>query len=142
MKNKPEGCQCSDCVSCCTHKPGVFAFGEAEKAAKLLGLPFAEFRKRLIIDYWSDVEKGDIEYLTPRMVGVEEDQERASYGYGFVRGRCTFLTQEGRCEIHEAKPLECRQVYGCKDRDKTNWKKKAALSWRKVPASYFNLNEK
>lgn len=84
--------------------------GEAEKAAKLLGVPFGQFKQRLIKNYWRD-EETDPMVWQPRKVGTEE--EVASDRYTRTPGRCTFLTANDRCEIHAAKPYECRQAVLC-----------------------------
>ena len=46
-------CICPTCIKACRNKPGWFAPGEAEKAAKLLDLTFQEFfQQYLCIDYY------------------------------------------------------------------------------------------
>lgn len=108
---EPVSCACESCVECCTHTPGWFAPGEAEKAAALLGMTFEEFRKRLIKDYW--VEGPSNVYLwRPRKLAGDHGRDVAS---SWPRsGRCVFLTADNRCEIHEAKPMECRTAFGCR----------------------------
>lgn len=57
----------------------------------------------------TEVETGAIG-LVPSTVGNEG---RAVL---FAPGRCTFLTKDHLCELHEAglKPIECRTGFGCK----------------------------
>lgn len=114
-----ESCTCKECVACCQASPGWFAPGEAEKAAQLLGVPWPEFKKRLIVDYWAGSgfrepgeEEGDTNLFAPRKVGVEEDKTHASWSYAFRKAPCTFL-KNNLCEIHDAKPYECKNTMGC-----------------------------
>ena len=105
-----KSCTCKKCVNACKISPGWFAPGEAEKAAELLGMPFKEFRQKyIIIDYWVD----GANVYAPRKLGVDEDLDLASYGYGFTEARCTFLDENDRCKIHAAKPMECREAMCC-----------------------------
>lgn len=111
-----ESCSCNFCVACCENKPGWFDYGEAEKAAEYLGLSLEEFfRTRLSVDAWHyDADMPDIFVLSPATV----DGQNAGKIYGWKkRGRCTFLTKEGRCEIHPVKPSECKRA--CHDNRET-----------------------
>jgi len=88
------------------------AYGEAEKIAEFLGIPITQlFEQRLAIDYWIE-NSGDILYLIPSWGGVKPGR-MMSYGDAFERGRCTFLTDENKCSIHEVKPSECREALSC-----------------------------
>ncbi len=109
-----QSCSCAACIKCCTKgNPGWFAPGEAESAARLLGMTFEEFKREfLIVDYWIG-DHDEIDVLAPRKVEIETHRVRASWGYTFHSGRCVFLTEENRCNIHQAKPLECRETFGC-----------------------------
>lgn len=119
-------CTCESCVSSCLHKPGWFAPGEAERAARLLRMPFkAFFRRYLGVDWW--VAGPDIFVLAPALV---RHQAGAEYP-GNPTGRCVFLTKENRCRIHAAKPRECRlALHG--DPDETIKRHKAGIvrAWR------------
>lgn len=102
---------CATCVSACQRRPGWFLPGEAEKAAKLLGLTLVElFQQRLTADFWYEDETiaTTTFVLSPLVEGQEPGTETPLNGF---RGRCTFLTDDDRCEIHEAKPFECAQWY-------------------------------
>ncbi len=105
-------CSCPECVLACQRAPGVFAPGEAEKAAELLGVSFAEFKKRLIKNYWHDQDSDPLMWQ-PRKHWDDGEEEVASDEYTNRRGRCTFLTAENRCEIQGAKPWECRHALLC-----------------------------
>ena len=98
-------CKCDECRGYCEHKPGWFAPGEAEEAAKLMGMSVEEFfQEYLAVDYWM----GDDEFpttfvLSPRTTKMETG------GTEFPltpHGTCVFL-KDGLCQIHEAKPTEC-----------------------------------
>lgn len=102
-QTKDEGfasCQCVRCVDACRVRTGWFLPGEAEKAAELKGMILADFFKQYLgVDWWSD----DTLILAPAIRGMftggryPEDPE----------GTCVFLV-DGKCDIHDAKPFECR----------------------------------
>lgn len=94
-------CACSECRSACQHRPGWFMPGEAEKAAAHLGMTLKEFfAKHLAVD-WLEGEE-DIFLLAPAIKGEETGEMYP----GDPRGACNLLV-EGKCSIHEAKPMEC-----------------------------------
>jgi Fe-S-cluster containining protein len=89
--------------------PGYFRPGEAERAAELVGVPLAElFRTRLAVDYLVPSERDSIADLTFVLSPAREGSEPGAEVAADPRGRCTFLTANERCEIHAAKPAECR----------------------------------
>ena len=95
-------CQCPTCVSACRSRPGWFLPGEAEKAAELKGMAFVDFFKRYLgIDWWEGTE--NVLLLAPAICemlpGTRYPED--------PRGACVFLV-DGKCDIHEAKPFECR----------------------------------
>jgi len=106
-------CDCAQCVALCERRPGWFAPGEAEKVAAYLGLSLEDlFRRRLSVDYRTATkeEPREIYVLSPAIEG------KAGGYFPFAPfGRCTFLTVDGKCEIHAVKPIECRMASGCKD---------------------------
>jgi Fe-S-cluster containining protein len=128
----PESGTCAACSDACSHKPGWFLPGEAERAAAHLGLTLQElFDRHLLVDYWSGTKATDYEdvfVLSPAIVGATPGRE-------FPRdplGTCVFF-QAGRCAIHEVKPFECRD-YWCGDgvtaeENKTR-REQVALAWR------------
>ena len=100
---KPKfSCDCEHCQNACKTKPGWFLPGEAEKAAKLLGMEMQEFfDKYLGVDWWVDYPE-DIYVLAPQVTRGE-----AGYMYsGNPSGQC-MLYQDGKCLIHDEKPYEC-----------------------------------
>jgi Fe-S-cluster containining protein len=99
---------CSSCRAACSHKPGWFLPGEAEKVAEYLGVTLAElFKTRLAVDWWEADHNFDTDVflLAP---AIEDEEPGAEYP-GNPRGRCVFLTDDERCSIHAVKPHECRQ---------------------------------
>ena len=104
-------CSCEACRGACWERPGWFALDEAEKAAALLGVPFdVFFRTRLAVDYWEHDSRAPFTYvLAPVIEGCAPGEEYPEDPHG----RCTFLTADERCEIHEAKPAECRDAMPC-----------------------------
>lgn len=132
-------CACRECVGACRRTPGWFAPGEAEKAAALLGMAFAEFtRKYLIRDYWS-TRRDSIEVLAPVKLGpdghpLQEPGSVATFGYAFERGRCAFLGDDDRCGIHAAKPRECREAMLCVPKEQ---KPDYIKSRRSIVAAWF-----
>jgi Fe-S-cluster containining protein len=110
----PTDCTCFRCVEACRKQPGWFKPGEAEKAAELLGLPFDEFKKFIVMDHADNEKAPTAPYVwAPRKVGVDQpvDELRSHYTQR-KPGVCVFL-KDGRCSIHAAKPFECRETLVC-----------------------------
>jgi Fe-S-cluster containining protein len=98
-----ESCTCHVCRAACSEQPGWFLPGEAEKVADYLKLSLQElFDSRLGVD-WRDLYE-PIFVLAPALVDEEPGEEYP----GNPKGRCVFF-KDGRCEIHEVKPYECRE---------------------------------
>lgn len=98
-------CDCDDCRSACTGKPGWFLPGEAEQAAELLGMSLVElFKSKLAVDWYEDHPDTDayVFVLAPALVGESAGEEYP----GDPNGQCVFY-EGGRCDIHAAKPFEC-----------------------------------
>lgn len=105
-------CSCGTCVKACETTPGWFAPKEAENAAKVLGIDWAEFRKQLIVDYWVSTTGPDILAYSPRKIGVDDGKYLASWSWAFTAAKCVFL-KDGKCSIHAVKPYECRHAMPC-----------------------------
>ena len=117
-----ESCTCQSCVSACEHKPGWFKFGEAEKAAKLMGLSLNKFFEQyLSVDWWE--ASPDVFLLAPANSRSTPGQEYPSN----PTGRCIFL-ENGLCKIHAAKPHECLMAFH-DDKEGTHWKQEAMQTW-------------
>lgn len=115
-------CTCPTCQSWCDHAAGWFLPGEAEEAAKLLGLSFEDFFKQhLTVDYWVGVPTFALRPRTVRESGGDVSRDDP-------RGTCSFY-QNGRCAIHAAKPHECattkHDVHLPGD-----WHERTAIAWR------------
>lgn len=87
-------CSCKECIAECTRVTGWFTPGEARLAIE------AGLAERI-----TDVNKS--------VTGLAPLAERGN------RGRCTFLTADNLCELHETsfKPIECRTGFGCDKSD-------------------------
>lgn len=105
MSCTQESGTCHKCVGACSHKPGQFLPGEAERVAEHLGISLEElFRTKLGVDWWEADEKFPLTFvLAPAVVGSEPGQEYDAN----PRGRCVFLSDEDQCTIHPVKPHEC-----------------------------------
>ena len=98
-------CACRTCQSACENMPGWFLPKEVEAAATVLGLSTREFVSRYTtVDFW--VDDPTVYLLRPRQI-FEPGGGMASGSIFPPEGRCVFLTPDGRCEIHVAKPFEC-----------------------------------
>ena len=116
---------------------------EIEGAARILGKTVEEFTRNFLIREWWAGEEEWIEVPAPRrnfdrltkdrkQLDQEmktlsfwplELRERLRNGPGFVRATwghnlmtgfsCIFLTEDNLCSIHESKPKECRESFGC-----------------------------
>lgn len=95
-------CSCKTCQDGCTHKPGWFLPGEAEKAAEYLNLTLKEFFDEFMGVDWLVSLPADIYILAPSLTWWEPGQMYPSD----PRGRCIFY-EDGLCKIHPVKPYEC-----------------------------------
>lgn len=97
-------CSCDNCVSACKKKPGWFAPGEIKPAADLLGMSEKDFfDKYLSVDYWGKPDSW-LFVLSPATLNATPGKEFPLD----PTGQCVFLTEDGKCSIHEAKPYECK----------------------------------
>lgn len=113
-------CECEHCQNACRKNPGWMIPAEAQKAMD------AGFSGRLMLDWFEpDPEIGNedrIWVLAPASVGYggREARDFTIFDYitsSAVKGRCSFLTCDGKCEIHASgfKPHQCRIVMACED---------------------------
>lgn len=119
-------CVCEKCVLACKRMPGLFAPGEAEKAAEFLGLPFDdEFKRTKVIQsHWRDLD--DPLIWQPRKVCSDPNMDIAEDEYTNTPGTCVFLKND-RCEIHPVKPYGCRDSLLCE---------KQVDHWSEINAMY------
>lgn len=100
-------CACETCQRACLHKPGWFLPGEAEEAARYLGLSLQEFFDAyLAADHWPEMD-GE-----PRLFILSPAPTYLVAGTPFSffqNGACVFF-RGGRCRIHAVRPYECRAL--------------------------------
>lgn len=91
-------CACADCQACCTQQPGALAAGELETIAAYLGRRVSD----ILGKFWAS---------PGALVGNSRTGETLRVGTitpKLVRGRCVFLTDDGRCGVHPVAPYGCR----------------------------------
>lgn len=93
---KESVCQCDTCVSMCERRPCWPLPDEAQKLIE------AGYGPRLMRDWWCRWPD-DVVILSPAIVG-----EEGKYAPVWPTGRCTFLTDNKKCELHDKglKPFE------------------------------------
>ena len=99
-------CDCKGCKNACSHKPGWFKPGEAEKVAESMGMSMKDFfDKYLAVDFFENWgEEKDTYVLSPAVLGNDTGE---MFPYK-PTGICVFL-KEGKCSIHANSPFECAQ---------------------------------
>lgn len=105
-------CACEKCVGACKQTPGWFLPGEAEKAAEHLGIPFDEFKKKLIKDHASNPRAPDAPYIYSPRKSCDDAHEVRFIGSQRAHGACVFLI-DNKCSIHAVKPYECSVIKAC-----------------------------
>lgn len=120
MTDAWEACSCKECARECAKVPGWLAPDEAIRAIE------AGFAGRLMM-----VQENDVLALSPARCGCEG--QLANHGCG----RCTFLTGDGRCEIHDSgfKPIECRTAFGCSKKQTAPSISEMHRLWKTPPAA-------
>lgn len=113
-------------------------------AAKIMNLPLYDFIKKFLIQEWYAGEYEYVSIPAPRRnfnrrtiqkkkedenckritnYSIWRDDEirngegfvRATWGHNLMRGyACILLSDDNLCLVHESKPQECRESYGCK----------------------------
>lgn len=103
----PSECSCSVCADLCKSLPGWLVPDDLPRIAAHLGLSEQElFNTRLQVDWWDDES---LRILAP----LRFPHAPGTLVPFFPHGRCTFLTEDDLCEIHEVKPQECLRCRGC-----------------------------
>ena len=118
---EPETCTCEECKAMCDRP----CWPSPDEARTLIELGYA---KKMMNDYWARFgeDKGDIQIISPAHVGYEGQQ--APF---WPTGKCTLLTDESLCSIHDiCKPIEGRMAT-CDDtqRNPPNWHLEVANMW-------------
>jgi Fe-S-cluster containining protein len=134
-----QDCSCNACKSACEFKPGWFKPGEVEKVAKFLKLSKKDlFDNRLMVDWYISPgeHEGDVFVLSPAVVGRVPGAEFP----GNPRGQCVFFKKNGKCEIHEVKPFECREMLHGESEDVVSSRHEAiGVSWIRHQRQITNL---
>lgn len=96
-------CRCAKCARLCQRRPGIFAPGEATKAAASLGMTLqAFFREFVTVNYWSDTsdeDYGEVYHLSPAWLTPEVpplNGRRCSFADGFTMGPCKRVCDQWR----------------------------------------------
>lgn len=101
-------CSCEICQSNCRERVGWFAPGEVAKAAALKGMTEKEFFDQyLAVDYHFNTENGAATFVIAP--GIKTAEPGREYPFNPM-GECRFF-QNGLCDIHGAKPEECRAAH-------------------------------
>lgn len=105
-------CSCVVCQSACEAmfgKPGRFLPDELEKAAALKNLSVQEFFNKYCGVEGPLFDHEDVFFwITPAITAMTPGAEYPAY----PRGQCVFY-KDGKCDIHDAKPYECRETLCC-----------------------------
>lgn len=101
-------CDCEKCAGYCQRFPCRPLPDEVT-----LGMP-AKVQARLMLNYLNGAD-GDVEHLQAGAVDYEGEHFPESayglFGIGRTPMRCTFLTDDGKCELHgKCKPFEGRKA--------------------------------
>jgi hypothetical protein len=104
----------------CEERP---CWGTPKDAAAIIEAGLGD---RLMLDYWANSETDDTYILAPAIVGYERN--RTPF---WPRGRCTFLTKKGLCELHDAglKPTEGRLAMCGRGKTPPNLHETVAKEW-------------
>lgn len=117
------GTSCKPCVTMCETRP---CWPTPDESQALINAGFSE---RLMDDYWAGGggvdEDEDVHLLAPAIVG----REGLSAPF-WPNGRCTFLTNDGLCELHDLglKPSEGK-IASCVTEVSDGLHKAVAFEW-------------
>jgi Fe-S-cluster containining protein len=135
-------CSCDRCQAACTVKPGWFKPGEIAPVAKFLNLTEQElFDRYLGVDWWEAgycggrAVENDIFLLAPAITSMSPGSEYP----GDPHGTCVFL-KDGRCEIHEVKPYECKKYFHGSKHEEINFTRSEIVRlWETEQAKIIEL---
>ncbi len=87
-------CSCYKCQKMCYSRPCT---GTPDDIKKIIA---AGFKNKLMLDWWAstlsqEIDEAELLFLSPAIVGHENQVAPMT-----PIGRCAFLTDEGRCELH------------------------------------------
>jgi len=139
---------------------------EVINASKIMNMSLKDFAKKYLVREWWSGDESDIYVPAPiRNINrinkktnehIKELEKQgipcfyfneikkssggfkiATWGHNLVTGfACIFLTEDNRCMIHESKPTECRDTFGCSKNGKEKMRK-----MRKGIAEYWKNNQ-
>jgi len=113
-------CACEDCKAMCDRRT---CWPLPQEAFLLLEMGYAN---RLMLDYWTGEEE-NIDIVCPAIVNYGGQQ--APF---WPIGRCTFLTSDGMCEIHDiGKPIEGR-IARCTQEPPNGFHYRVAKTWNSL----------
>lgn len=145
-----QACRCKECIKLCWCSPGWFGdIKEVEGSSKLLGLPVKTFCREYLIREWRIGLEGvyvpaprrnfrranlttDNTPLSILREGVKNHKGFliASYSYNFITDvPCIFLTSNKKCYIHNTKPKECREAFGCNKEEDSDRREQIVRYW-------------
>lgn len=111
-----DACACEKCVSACRRDPGRLIPADVQKLAALLGIGAEELKREYLVII--PARNSHVRFLAPAK--IKAARFLAAPGtvvpgyYAEEKGRCVFLSAEGTCRVHEAKPFECAAYMGCR----------------------------
>jgi Fe-S-cluster containining protein len=111
-----DACACEKCVSACRRDPGRLIPADVQKLAALLGVGAEELKREYLVII--PARNSHVRFLAPAK--IKAARFLAAPGtvvpdyYAEEKGRCVFLSAEGACRVHEAKPFECAAYMGCR----------------------------
>ena len=112
-------CSCGKCVDMCKSR---VCWGTPKDIQTLIE-SFPEAKNKLMIDWWVG-DDNDIEIISPAFIGHEMGMAPS-----WPVGRCAFLTNDNKCEIHALKPTEGKTA-SCKGGESSYPVHKAiAMTW-------------
>lgn len=89
---EPITCEgCVEGLEMCETRP---CWGTPEDIRRIISAGFAN---RLMVDWWSGTLDG---FDSPDIIGPAIAGKEAGYAGARPDGRCTFLTSDGKCELH------------------------------------------
>jgi Fe-S-cluster containining protein len=111
-----ESCGCEKCISACRRDPGRLVPADLKRLASFLEIGEEELRRKYLVII--PARSSHVRFLAPAK--IKASRFLAAPGtvvpgyYADEKGRCVFLTQDGLCRVHEAKPFECAAYMGCR----------------------------
>jgi len=112
-----EPCACDKCVSACRRDPGRLVPADLKRIAALLGIGEDELKREFLVII--PARTGHVRFLAPAKIKgrrfLAPPGSLVPDYYAGENGRCVFLTPEGACRVHQAKPFECAAYLGCRN---------------------------